>query len=70
MTTKKKKKKNGMVVINEIHSFVVNKKKSYIDFKQTQPCLIIIIIDNAWMISGLNCLRRNQRLVVNPEKEE
>ena len=25
--------------------------------------------DNARMISGLNCLRRNQRLVVNPEKE-
>ena len=43
MTTKNKIK-NGMVVINEIHSFVVNKKKSYIDFKQTQPCLIIIII--------------------------
>ena len=29
-----------------------------------------MVVDNAWMISGLNCLRRNQRLVVNPEKEE
>ena len=30
--------------------------------------LVGMICDNAWMISGLNCLRRNQRLVANPEK--
>ena len=29
-----------------------------------------MVIDNAWMISGLNCLRRYQRSLVNPEKEE
>ena len=28
----------------------------------------LFIFDNAWMISGLKCLRRNQRLLANPEK--
>ena len=30
----------------------------------------IMIIDDTRMISGLNCLQRYQRSLVNPEKEE
>ena len=32
--------------------------------------ILVVSSDDVWVISGLNCLRRYQRSLVNPEKEE
>ena len=50
--------------------------KEITEFKESKTLKILYSspqtapTDDVWMINGLNCLRRYQRSLVNPEKEE